>query len=126
MKLSERILFARRRAGLTQAALAKALGVQRSAVSNWESASTGRPSITNLIAIAKAADVSVEWLATGRGRVAAADDGNHEDAVPAVDAELVEDPGERDLLANFRALPTRLQLMTMDLLRELARGRRAD
>lgn len=124
MKLSERILFARRRAGLTQAALARALCVQRSAVSNWESVGTGRPTMTNLIAIAKATDVSLEWLATGRGRVAVADDGARDEEVPAVDAELVEDSGERDLLASFRTLSPRQQLMALDLLKELAKGRR--
>jgi transcriptional regulator with XRE-family HTH domain len=115
MKLSERILFARRRAGLTQAALARALCLQRSAVSNWESVGTGRPTMTNLIAIAKVTDVSLEWLATGRGRVAVADDGAGDDEVPAVDAELVE---------NFRALSARQQLMALNLLKELAKGRR--
>jgi transcriptional regulator with XRE-family HTH domain len=126
MKHSDRIRFARRRTGLTQAGLAKALGVQRSAVSNWESARGSRPSATNMIALARAAAVSVEWLTTGRGRVAVDGDGDgaSQDAVPAVDAELVEDPGERELLASYRMLPPRLQLMAQDLLRELARGRK--
>jgi transcriptional regulator with XRE-family HTH domain len=124
MKHSDRIRFARRRTGLTQAGLAKALGVQRSAVSNWESARGSRPSATNMIALAWAAAVSVEWLTTGRGRVAVDGDGAGQDAVPAVDAELVEDPGERELLASYRMLPPRLQLMAQDLLRELARGRK--
>jgi transcriptional regulator with XRE-family HTH domain len=124
MKLSERILFARRRAGLTQAALARALCVQRSAVSNWESVATGRPTMTNLIAIAKTTDASLEWLATGRGRVAVTDDGTRDDEIPAVDAELVEKSSERALLANFRALSHKQQLMTLELLKELARGRK--
>jgi transcriptional regulator with XRE-family HTH domain len=122
MKLSERILFARRRAGLSQAGLAKALGVQRSAVSNWESPGAGRPATDNLIAIARATAVSLEWLATGRGRAAAAVDAD--DTVAAVDADLVEDPNERALLANFRALPHRQQLLALDLLKELSRGRK--
>ena len=67
MKFSQRIRRARRSAKLSQEALGKQLGVQRSAVSNWESASKVQPTITNLIAIAVATNTSLEWLATGRG-----------------------------------------------------------
>ena len=66
MKMPERIRRARRKSGLSQAALADRLKVQRSAVSNWESASEIQPSLQNLVAIAKACGVSFEWLGTGR------------------------------------------------------------
>ena len=36
MKLSEKILYCRKRAGLSQEALAERLGVSRQAVSKWE------------------------------------------------------------------------------------------
>lgn len=121
MKLSERIRLARRRAELSQVALAERIGVRRSAVSNWESTGAGKPSTANLIEIANATAVSMEWLATGRGRIAVADD-ETEDA-PAADAELVDEPSERRLLADFRSLSHRSQLLLLDLLKELARGR---
>jgi hypothetical protein len=43
--------------------------VRRSAVSNWESADGVLPSMQNLLAIAKACRVSLEWLGTGRGGI---------------------------------------------------------
>ena len=67
MKMQERIRRARRKAGLSQAALADLVKVRRSAVSNWESAKDVLPSMQNLVAIAQACRVSIEWLGTGRG-----------------------------------------------------------
>ncbi|TYT27275.1 helix-turn-helix transcriptional regulator [Luteimonas viscosa] len=99
MKLSTRIRTARVRAGMSQADLAGALGVSRSAVGNWESAK-GRvfPSTERLSELAMATGVSYEWLATGRGAPQAPSDG-----IPAADAEFVDDPVERRLLEAFRA-----------------------
>jgi transcriptional regulator with XRE-family HTH domain len=99
MKLSTRIRTARVRAGMSQADLAAALGVSRSAVGNWESAK-GRvfPSTERLSELALATSVSYEWLATGRGTPQAPSDG-----IPAADAEFVDDPVERRLLEGFRA-----------------------
>src|SRR5579863_6579956 len=45
-------------------ALAKAVGVSDNAIYKWL-AGRGQPSVTNLVAVARAARVSVEWLATG-------------------------------------------------------------
>jgi transcriptional regulator with XRE-family HTH domain len=99
MKLSMRIRTARVRAGMSQAELAAALGVSRSAVGNWES-NKGRvfPSTERLSDLALATRVSYEWLATGRGAPQAPVDG-----IPAADAEFVDDPVERRLLEGFRA-----------------------
>jgi transcriptional regulator with XRE-family HTH domain len=121
MKMQERIRRARRRVGLSQAGLAAAIDVRRSAVSNWESADV-LPSMQNLLAIAKACRVSLEWLGTGRGGIstdpeAAAD-------VPAADAELVDVEEERILLAGFRDLPRRSQQLVLDLVETLQSGRR--
>lgn len=123
MKLSERIRLARRRAELSQAALAARIGVRRSAVSNWEATDAAKPSTSNLIAIADATGVAMEWLATGRGRSATMP-AAEADEVSAVDADLVDDPGERRLLADYRSLTQRAQLLVTDLLGELAKGRR--
>lgn len=99
MKLSTRVRTARVRAGMSQAELAQALGVSRSAVGNWESAK-GRvfPSSERLSELALATGVSYEWLATGRGTPQTSSEG-----IPAADAEFVDDPVERRLLQAFRA-----------------------
>ena len=61
MKLSEKILYCRKRAGLSQEALAERLGVSRQAVSKWE---TGEalPETGKLAALAAALGVTVDWL----------------------------------------------------------------
>lgn len=66
--MATRIRQARWMALLTQVQLANAVGVNRSAVAQWERESAGtHPSVANLSAIATATRVSFEWLATGRG-----------------------------------------------------------
>ena len=45
-------------------ALATAVGVSDNAIYKWL-AGRGQPSVANLVALARAARVSVEWLATG-------------------------------------------------------------
>ena len=123
MKFSQRIRRARRSAKLSQEALGKQLGVQRSAVSNWESASQIQPTITNLIAIAMATNTSLEWLATGRGSMLLGDDLQLE--VPALDGELTETPQERQLLTLFRKASHRGQGILMELAEELVSPQRA-
>ena len=61
MKLPEKILYCRKRAGLSQEALAERLGVLRQAVSKWE---TGEalPETGKLATLAAALGVSVDWL----------------------------------------------------------------
>ena len=61
MKLPEKILYCRKRAGLSQEALAERLGVSRQAVSKWE---TGEalPETGKLATLAAALGVSVDWL----------------------------------------------------------------
>jgi len=67
--LAERIKQARQSKNLSQKQLASNIGVSGSAISQYESNSYfhSEPSIKKLIAISKALDVSIEWLATGRG-----------------------------------------------------------
>ena len=57
----EKILYCRKRAGLSQEALAERLGVSRQAVSKWE---TGEalPETGKLAALAAELGVSVDWL----------------------------------------------------------------
>jgi SOS-response transcriptional repressor LexA len=64
--LGRRLVAAREARGISQADLARALGVSRSAAAQWESGLTA-PSTDNLAAAATEVGVAFEWLATGRG-----------------------------------------------------------
>lgn len=110
MKLSMRIRIARQRARMSQEALALNLGVTRSAVANWESVEGVLPASSRLLRIAELTDVSVEWLATGRGPLTHASEERH---VPAVEAEMVYDDLERQLLAAFRRMPREGRVRTV-------------
>lgn len=57
----DRIMLSRKKAGLTQQQLAKAIGVQRAVISKYENG-TIVPSIAQIGRIAKALDVSVSYL----------------------------------------------------------------
>lgn len=122
MKMQDRIRRARRHAGLTQAALAELVRVRRSAVSNWESANDVLPSMQNLLSIAIACRVSLEWLGTGRGVFSLESDDLAD--VPAADAELVDVEEERALLKSFRDLTRRRQQLVFDLIENLRPGAR--
>jgi transcriptional regulator with XRE-family HTH domain len=68
-ELSFRIRQARRRSSMSQSDLGTAIGVNRSAVAQWESRDGSRPTSENLSRIAVFTAVQFEWLATGRGRM---------------------------------------------------------
>ena len=59
--LGKRIVFHRKRLGLTQDALAERMGVTAQAVSKWENG-VADPSTANLLALAKLYGVSAETL----------------------------------------------------------------
>lgn len=122
MKISIRIRRARRHAGLSQTQLSSLISVQRSAVSNWESANEIYPAMANLIAIARTCDVSFEWLGTGRGAMLL--DGQEYTDVPTAHAELVEAADERELLAAFRSLTLRSQGLFLELISTMGRAKR--
>lgn len=61
MKLSEKIFYCRKKAGLSQEALAEELGVSRQAVSKWETGDAV-PEIGKLLSLAKIFDVTTDWL----------------------------------------------------------------
>lgn len=121
MTSQQRIRLARRHAGLSQAALAAAVGVQRSAVSHWE-AQRGKPSMNHMRQLALLTGVQIEWLATGRGPMTPSAD-TLLDSVAAVDAVLVEDPQERRLLAAFRGASVQSRLPLLELAEQLAAQR---
>ena len=120
MKIGERIRRSRRQAGMSQVQLAEAINVRRSAVSNWESANEVPPTMANLVAIAKACNVSLDWLGTGRGTMSIDD----MDDIQTADAELIDAPQERKLLATFSSLPRQTQTLVLDLLELLVASRR--
>lgn len=113
MELAQRIRRARRIAGLSQQALAEAVGVTRSAVGNWEAAAGVRPASDRLALLACALHVNFEWLATGRGTMqlpAGLDD------PPAVEGLLVvECPHEMRLLLAYRQAPYRVKTLLQEL-----------
>jgi len=65
MSLSDRLKAARANAGLSQAALARAVGLTQQAVAALERADTA--SSRRLAEIARALNVSIDWLAFGEG-----------------------------------------------------------
>ena len=65
MSLSENIRECRRRAGLSQEALAERLGVSRQAVSKWETGES-EPSLAGLCGLAETFGVTVDFLLSGQ------------------------------------------------------------
>jgi transcriptional regulator with XRE-family HTH domain len=68
MGIGDRIKRVRKAKGVTVAAIAAAADVSKQAVYQWESGETAGLAGSNLVAVAKILDVSVEWLDTGKGR----------------------------------------------------------
>jgi DNA-binding XRE family transcriptional regulator len=70
-RLSERLSELRQRQGLSQADLAKLIGVTRSTISQLESGLTKGPKPHHLIALAQALNTTVDYLVHGteRGRL---------------------------------------------------------
>lgn|GEM_PF-1111819 len=95
LRVFERILLARRNAGLTKIALAQRVGVCVSAAVQWEHPRGTVPSVSNLLRIATITGVAFEWLATGRGV-----------ALPGCDAIVATTPLEKHLLAVVRRVPS--------------------
>ena len=61
MKLSEKILSCRKKAMLSQEALAERIGVSRQAISKWETGEA-TPEVTKLLALAQTFGVTTDWL----------------------------------------------------------------
>lgn len=64
MKLNEKILYCRRKASLSQEALAERIGVSRQAISKWETGEAS-PEITKLPLLAQTFGVTADWLLSG-------------------------------------------------------------
>ena len=101
--LSSRIRHARRLSQLSQAELAKRIGVGPSAVAQWELPTGTSPTVDHLIDIATLSGTAFEWLATGRGPVTL-----NSTEVQAVDGISVAiDEIEDRLLMSFRRVSPR-------------------
>lgn len=61
MKLSDKIWVCRKKAGLSQEALAEKIGVSRQAISKWETGEAA-PEITKLPLLARTFGVTADWL----------------------------------------------------------------
>lgn len=119
MTPQQRIRLARRHAGMSQAALGSAVGVQRSAVGHWESAQGKFPSVSHLREVALITGVQFEWLATGRGKMNLSAD-TEMDSVAAAEALLVDDPLELRLIVAFRDTPTKSKAPLVEIAEQLA------
>lgn len=119
---SERIQMARRHAGLSQARLASLIGVQRSAVSHWESRDGKQPTVAHIRQLAIVTGVQFEWLATGRGRMLLSAEVLL-DAIPAVQGLLIEDPLELRLIKAVRNTTLNARMTLTELAEMLARER---
>lgn len=119
MTPQERIRLARRHCGLSQAALAAAVGVHRSAVSHWEAHHGKLPSMCHFQQLALVTGVQFEWLATGRGRMQLGED-TELDSVAAAEALLVDDPLELRLVRAFRDAPLRARAPLVEIAEQLA------
>lgn len=66
--IAERIRSARIAAGFeTQVELAKAMGISKSAVNQWEAGKNENLKLEHLVALADLCSVDIRWLATGEG-----------------------------------------------------------
>ncbi|WP_339885624.1 helix-turn-helix transcriptional regulator [Vreelandella maris] len=69
MSIQERIRQAIKESGQTKSAIAKACGVQPSAVTQWLNGDTKAPTAERLLKLARATRVSYTWLIDGKGEM---------------------------------------------------------
>ena len=113
-----RIRRARTMASLTQAELARRLGVQRSAVTQWERDNGTHPSVMHMTQIASETSVGFEWLATGRG-ACRPDEGAFDCAVIVQDYAL--DELESRALVGLRRVSPRTREAAVKLIELMSR-----
>ena len=95
LNLSQKIYQCRKKAGLSQEALAEVLGVSRQAVSKWE---TGEavPELSKLVTLARVFQVSTDWLL---GEDESEEEDIHEQTKLAEAGKA--EPGRTDKLSEF-------------------------
>ena len=114
-----RIHRSRTFAKLTQVALADKVGVQRSAVGQWEQVVGTRPSAANLCRVAEITHVRFEWLATGRRPMKI---GDTQQATAIVVSDFAYDDLESRLLHAIRRMSSlRKRQAIVEMIEELTR-----
>jgi transcriptional regulator with XRE-family HTH domain len=115
--MSSRVRRARTLASMSQADLARRVGVERSAVTQWEKQQGTTPSVEHLVQIAVITGVYFEWLATGRGQSRA-----NPDAFEAalVVEDFARDAIESSALTALRRLSPRKRLAAVQILELLS------
>lgn len=116
--LPTRIRRARLSARLSQAELARRVGVKRSAVTQWEHPLGTTPSMHHLIQIAIETGTCIEWLATARGPCTFEDTAGST-ASTNRDAHQ-HDPQEDEALLRFRRLPAHKRRIALQILQVLS------
>lgn len=112
-----RIRKLRNSAKLSQTELAMLVGVQRSAVAQWESENGTHPSVEHLSKLAVVTGATFEWLATGRGPD---NSGFPAESEPvAVAWDFAQDDIESRVLELLRQMPVKKQLVACKLLEAL-------
>lgn len=124
-RLGDRIRQARRHARISQFALARRVGVARSAVAQWEQDNGTHPLPVNLAKVAIATAVKFEWLATGRGRMGFSSDlhGAGDAAVAITFAAQCE--VEARALVGLRRLDYSSMLAIVGMIEALGAAKRA-
>lgn len=84
MNVSGKILQCRKKAGLSQEALAERIGVSRQAVSKWETGEA-MPELPTVVALAKEFGVTTDWLLSDAAEIPAAE-------IPAAEIPTAEEP----------------------------------
>lgn len=92
LTLAERITYARKRKGWQKIDLARAVGVSSASVTQWEQGQTKGLKPENLVAVARALDVSTDWLGARKGPM---------ERVTTID---MVSPREMSFLLNLRSL----------------------
>lgn len=121
--LTTRIRQARRRVAYSQTDLAERVGVNRSAVAQWERPGGSTPTSSNLSKIAVTTSVQYEWLATGRGQMYAPASGDGSET-PALELHFFAHDGiEERVLQGLRKLEYWQTLSIAELVESLGRKR---
>lgn len=100
MKLNEKIYWCRKHAGLSQEALAELIGVSRQSISKWETGEAS-PEISKLPLLARAFDVTTDWLLSEDGIPEEEPGQPAEEPAPAQPAARQSWPGWVENLPGF-------------------------
>lgn len=117
ISMASRVRRARTLVAMSQAELARRVGVERSAVTQWERQQGTTPSVNHLAQIAVITGVHFEWLATGRGQ-SQPEPGAFEAALVVED--FARDAVESSALTALRRLSARRRVAAVQILELLS------